>query len=307
MPHSLVFNLLPQSSIPSSHLSGQHLHALFLDLVRSVDADLAANLHQQTAEKAFTLSPLQVLGSAKCEMPTAKFTAENKDLTSKISYPKPHTQALQFQHNRSIPAGTPCWWRISLLDESLFSQLTYLWLSLNANQSWHLGPAELQVVSILGTPQSSQPWANFATYTQLYEQASESDRQIHLQFCTPTTFRQNRYDCAMPTQNLVFHSLLKRWNHYSNLPFPKTLIDCIYPSYFEIRTEIVRDSRSKFIGCMGTVTFQILGDIDCQTIRQINVLADFALYSGVGRKTPMGMGMVRRISTTSPHCKSLES
>jgi CRISPR-associated endoribonuclease Cas6 len=27
----------------------------------------------------------------------------------------------------------------------------------------------------------------------------------------------------------------------------------------------------------------------------MNVLADFALYAGVGRKTTMGMGMVRRI------------
>ena len=32
-----------------------------------------------------------------------------------------------------------------------------------------------------------------------------------------------------------------------------------------------------------------------ETIQQINTLADFALYAGVGRKTPMGMGMVRRI------------
>jgi CRISPR-associated endoribonuclease Cas6 len=30
-------------------------------------------------------------------------------------------------------------------------------------------------------------------------------------------------------------------------------------------------------------------------IKQINTLADFALYSGVGRKTPMGMRMVRRL------------
>jgi len=43
------------------------------------------------------------------------------------------------------------------------------------------------------------------------------------------------------------------------------------------------------------MNFRIMGDVDPMIIKQINTLADFALYSGVGRKTPMGMGMVRRI------------
>ncbi|MCU0532618.1 MAG: CRISPR system precrRNA processing endoribonuclease RAMP protein Cas6 [Hydrococcus sp. Prado102] len=34
--------------------------------------------------------------------------------------------------------------------------------------------------------------------------------------------------------------------------------------------------------------------IDPIQIQQLNALADFALYCGIGRKTTMGMGMVRR-------------
>lgn len=270
MPHSLVLNLLPRSPIPTSNLRGRHLHALFLELVASVNAELATGLHQQSANKAFTLSPLQVF----------KGERESK---------------LQFQHDRPIPAGTPCWWRISLLDETLFGKLTHLWLNLNSPKSWHLGASNLEVINILGTPQATQPWANFTTYTQLYEEASDNDRQIHLSFCTPTTFRVSNYDCALLSKDLVFQSLLKRWNHYSAIPFPKTILEPIYPSFFDIRTEIVMDSHSKFIGCVGEVTFQILGNVDRQTVQQINTLANFALYAGVGRKTPMGMGMVRRI------------
>jgi CRISPR-associated endoribonuclease Cas6 len=45
---------------------------------------------------------------------------------------------------------------------------------------------------------------------------------------------------------------------------------------------------------VGTISYRILGEIDPLSIRQINVLADFALNAGVGRKTPMGMGMMRR-------------
>jgi CRISPR-associated endoribonuclease Cas6 len=88
--------------------------------------------------------------------------------------------------------------------------------------------------------------------------------------------------------------LLKRWNQYSQIPFSKTLIEPLYPSFFDLKTEIAIDSRSKFIGCVGDITFQILGEVEPQTVQQINALADFAIYAGVGRKTPMGMGMVRR-------------
>ena len=142
--------------------------------------------------------------------------------------------------------------------------------------------------------------SNFSTYAQLYEQASEEERQIHLRFCTPTTFRQTKYDCALPTKEFVFQSLLRRWNHYSNIPIPETILEPIYPSFFEIRTEIVIDSRSKLIGCVGNITFQILGEVEAPIIKQINALANFALYAGVGRKTPMGMGMVRRYASSKP-------
>ena len=238
MPHSLVLNLLPQSSIPPGYLSGKHLHALFLTLVSSVDQQLGDHLHAQTTNKAFTLSPLQT------RRPPI--------------HPSTHPP-LQWRHPRPIPAQTPCWWRISLLDDSLFSRLSQLWLNLNPSHPWHLGPADLQIISILGTPQSTQPWANFSTYAQLYEHASDRERQIDFTFYTPTAFRQSKFDSALPTRESVFGSLLRRWNQYSGIEFPDTLIDVIFPSFFNIRTEIAVDSRSKFIGCVGGMTFRILG------------------------------------------------
>lgn len=271
MPHSLVLNFLPLSPIPPGYLTGRHIHALFLTLVTSVDQELGNYLHDQKTDKAFTLSPLQI----------SKNSPQN---------------ILQWNHKQPISAGTPCWLRVSLLDDSLFGNLRALWLNLNPQQPWHLGPANLQMTSILGTPQSTQPWANFVSYSQLFEEASEEERQIELAFCTPTAFRQSSFDSALPTRDSVFGSLLRRWNQYnSNLPFIESILEPIFPSFFNIRTEIITDSRSKFIGCVGVMNFRILGDVDPLVIKQINALGDFALYSGVGRKTPMGMGMVRRI------------
>lgn len=275
MPHSLVLNLLPQSPIPPQYLTGRHLHALFLTLVSSVDKELGDRLHDSTADKAFTLSPLQT------NSPLLKMGRGGSKL--------------QYSHQQPITAGTPCWWRISLLDDTLFSKLTQLWLNLNPNRPWHLGPADLYITSIQGTPQSIQPWANASTYAQLYEEASDRNSSINLTFSTPTAFRQGQYDTTLPTRESVFNSLLSRWNKYSGIELSQIAIESIFPSFVNIHTEILADSRSKFIGILGEVNYKILGAIEPIQIKQINALADFALYSGVGRKTTMGMGMTRRL------------
>ncbi|NJL00725.1 MAG: CRISPR-associated endoribonuclease Cas6 [Spirulinaceae cyanobacterium RM2_2_10] len=280
MPYSLVLNFVPRSPIYPNFLTGRHLHALFLTLVSSVDGELGNQLHAQKQQKAFTLSPVQV---------------ERQSIVKRSDQGDQQGTALSWQHSRPIPAGAACWWRVSLLDEALFGHLASLWLDLNPEQPWHLGAADLVVTSVLGTSQSRQPWAASCSYRELYARASDCHRDLTLAFCTPTAFRQGNYDSALPTRDCVFRSLLNKWQRYSDLPMDAEAIASLFPSYFDIRTELVADSRSKFIGCVGTVTYKILGDVSPEWIRQLNALADFAIYAGVGRKTPMGMGMSLRI------------
>ncbi|MTJ09712.1 MULTISPECIES: CRISPR-associated endoribonuclease Cas6 [unclassified Anabaena] len=271
MPHSLILNITPQSPIYTNFLSGRHYHALFLNLVSSVDRKLGDYLHESNADKPFTLSPLQIQSRNKTQF----FT-------------------LQYNHQKQIPSGTPCWWRISLLDDNLFSQLTPLWLNLNPEQPWHLGSANLHITSIQGTPQSTQPWANACSYNQLYEQANEKDRTFNFIFSTPVAFRQGAFDNVLPTRESVFNSLLNRWNKYSGIELTNIPLESIYPSAFNIGTEVISNYENKFIGCLGEISYRILGNVDAIGIKQINALADFVLYAGIGRKTTMGMGMVRR-------------
>lgn len=275
MPHSLVLNLIPHTPIYPKFLTGRHYHALFLTLVTAVDRDLGDRLHNKQTNKSFTLSPLQVTN--------AKPRTKNNRL-----------QKLQWQYSHAIAAETPCWLRVSLLDDTLFGRLTALWLQLDLKQSWHLGSADLHLTSILGTPQALQPWANAGSYLQLYENASEEEREFAFYFSTPTAFRQGSRDTAMPAPDRVFKSLLRRWNEHSPIPFSNISFDDLFPSFFDIQTECVADSRSKFVGCTGKVAYRVFGNITSEQIKQLNTLADFALYCGIGRKTTMGMGMVRR-------------
>ena len=204
---------------------------------------------------------------------------------------------MQIQHRRPIPPQTPCWWRISLLDDQLFGRLSQLWLNLNPRQPWHLGAANLHITSILGTPQSTQPWANACSYADLYETASDSNRRLSFQLATPVAFRQQKYDSSLPTPDSVFRSLHNSWKQYSGIELNGFSTDNIFPSYFDINTEILdldfrkKGKSSKFIGAVGSIDFRILGDVEPDTIKALNTLSQYALYCGIGRKTTMGMGM----------------
>lgn len=266
MPHSLVFNLAPKSPIQPEHLTGKHLHALWLTLISHIDRDLGNRFHTDESSKPFTLSPLQL-----------------------------HGKPIACQYRHPIQPQTPCWWRVTLLDDALFSRLMPLWLNLNADRVWHLDAAELTISSVLGTAQSGHPWASACNYAELYALSSDRDRRLEIEFATPTAFRQGKYDTALPTSETVFKGILRKWNRYSGLEFSPEILEAVYPQRFEIRTQTAIGGYDKTVGCVGRVVYGILGEADPAAIWQLNALANYVLYAGAGRKTTMGLGMARRV------------
>lgn len=266
MPHSLVFNLTPKSEIKPEHLTGKHLHALWLTLISHIDRDLGNNFHTDAASKPFTLSPLQI-----------------------------HGKPIAWNYRYPIKAGTPCWWRVTLLDDTLFSRLMPLWLDLKADRIWHLDAAELSISSVWGTAQSGHPWASACNYAELYALSSDQDRDLTLEFATPTTFRQGKYDTALPTPESVFRGCLKKWNRYSEIEILPEMLEILSPQKFELKTRYITVGYSKILGAVGQISYRIVGDVEPTIIRQFNALANYTLYAGIGRKTTMGLGMTRRL------------
>lgn len=269
MPYSLVINFTNTTDIPRGYTSGKHLHALFLNLVNSIAPTLSEYLHRSSSNKDFTISSLQINRNHK------------------------QNQLTWDKSKQDIKKGSNCWWRITLLDDNLFGKLTPLWLNINPQKPFHLGSGELQITSILSS-NNSHPWANACSYQDIYNNASQSDRNLNFKIYTPTAFRQGKYDIFLPTAELVFSSLLKRWNKYSNLPLENINFEHIYPALFNLKTEIIFNEKDKFIGCVGDINYKILGETDLSLIKQINILADYAFYSGIGRKTTMGLGIMNR-------------
>ncbi len=282
MPESLVINLVSESTIPFQYLRGHHLYRLFLALVSAVDGELGQSL-QNYKYPAFTLSPLQI---ASQPQPTS---ARNL----KFLLPRQQLETTQFQYvNSSVPAGSHCWWRISLLDDTLFDHISPRLERAVARKPWYLGPARLHVTNFL--PANIPEWSSHSSYQKLYERASDTNRDLIFQFVTPAVFHQGEQESPLPTREAVFHSLRKCWNRYSGLVFAPDTVNSITTKTFNLRTISVPLGKNETItGCLGNVTFQISAATDPLIIKRINALTNFSRYCGIGQKTFLGLGMVR--------------
>ena len=284
MPESLVINLVSESTIPVQYLGGRHLNRLFLSLVSAVDAELGQALQTHKGQ-SFTLSPLQIVSQ-----PQPK-SARNL----KFLLPRQHLENTPFQYfHDSVPGGSHCWWRIALLDDALFEHISPRLKQAAARKPWYLGPARLHVTNFL--PANIPEWTSHSSYQQLYEQASDTNRQVSFQLITPAVFRQNGQESPLPTRDAVFQSLRKCWNRYSGLVFAPDTITPMVATTFDLHT--VAHSKTD-VGCLGKLTFQISDTADPLIVKRINALTNFSRYCGIGYRTNLGMGMVRAKSYAS--------
>jgi CRISPR-associated endoribonuclease Cas6 len=172
-----------------------------------------------------------------------------------------------------------------------------------APQPWVLDDHPFQVVGVVCDP-AQQPWTGQTTYEALAAQqllqAERPQHQVTLEFASPTAFKSGGLTMPVPLPGLVFGSLVERWNAFS----PVTLA----PEMRRFGEEMVAISRYRLesrpvgqknhalrIGGVGQATYVATGG-DRYWLAVLHMLADFALYSGVGVQTATGMGQVRRLA-----------
>ena len=133
-------------------------------------------------------------------------------------------------------------------------------------------------------------------------------RNLGLHFLTATAFSQGQGDLLFPLPRNVFMRPYEVWQTFAPEEFrlPADWLDwCehnLFCSEHDIRTVPSNISRDKrFTGFIGKAWFQVI--LDRQDDRDHNLytrilgaLGRFITYSGIGRKTTMGMGAVEPIS-----------
>jgi CRISPR-associated endoribonuclease Cas6 len=256
---------------------GRAVQQFGLTLIGDSNPDLAKSIHDQTAEKPFTVSPLM-----RGKMGVKGKVSENDELWIQLTaLNAPLVLALEM-YRRTSPTMIE-------LDR----------------QHWRV---------------EGVSWTHLSSYQQLMDAHRHSTprEEIAFLFASAATFRSNGVNMPLPTPSLVFGSLLSRWDTFTShrlhdMPREQVMAFInhhLLLSRHKIETVLYRGKQGgKEIGFVGQATYDLtrksehLEKHDPQTeallrkeyvwmARTINLLCDFAVFSGVGRKTTTGMGMI---------------
>jgi CRISPR-associated endoribonuclease Cas6 len=120
MPFSILIQAYPQADVQAIHVQGPALRGMFLHLIRDVDEATCQRLYDDSAYRPYTLSPLG-LGE-----PDATF------------------DGFRLLRSDYLCAGTPCYLRLTLLEDHLFPTFSRYFLDrvnptfrLGGNRVWH--------------------------------------------------------------------------------------------------------------------------------------------------------------------------
>lgn len=268
------------------------LISIILTLTTPVAVSLPAHLGR--ANYAATLACLQELDPA---LGPALHEGEG---------PKPLTCSdLQggriYQERRHIAAGETCYVRITGLTQLASEALVAALLS-EPPATWSLGGQPFTVVGA-GCDETQDRWSGHTTYETLAAQqlfqGERLDTRVTLLFHSPTSFQSKGMHMPVPLPNLVFGSLVDRWNRFSPVTLSPEMRqyaeEAVALSSYQLESQVVvQKGGAPLIGGVGRATYTALGG-DRYWLATLHMLADFALYSGVGVKTTMGMGQVRRV------------
>jgi CRISPR-associated endoribonuclease Cas6 len=192
---------------------------------------------------------------------------------------------LSYRDRHSVEAGDELTIRIGLLNGRLMQPLL-AGLERWENEPIRLGQFLFVLKGVYSMP-DSYPSVRSSQYQILARMPRSSD-DLTLQFLFPTSFKQKQFIQPFPLADCVFSSLLRRWNHFApeSVRFSKVDWEGVVSAY-DLKTHALKMEGAAEIGCQGWARYRFSNH---EQARIATILANFAFYAGVGRKTAMGMG-----------------
>lgn len=278
---SLLLTITPKNPTIISGFFGREVQAWLLQEIARYDADFANALHEPNLTRPYTVSDL-ILHDAGRRGPEGQVT---------------------------IMPGDEAQIRITSMETHL-SEFLLTQVAQNLPNCVRLKWAEFRELRL----SEENGWNGQSTFEALLEEGQAAQREsVTLEFATPTAFRAGQVDQTLPTPELVWTSLYRKWNTFA----PEALrIDplwegfvqnCFVVSDFHLRSRKVsfnQGSRGAVTGATGKATYRLLPAKHCGNYAAfrdgsgavLRTLAGFALFSGVGHHTSWGLGQTRWVS-----------
>lgn len=271
MPVALMFAIRPVAAAQVPPTLARAAHAAVLREIAAQDAALAARLHDdEQGPRPFTVSNVIGLPRGRGE------------------------QVL-------VDPAHGCRLRVTLL-EPTGERLAERWcgeppplLDLDGSL-WHVEQATLDG--------AVDAWAGQQSYAGLAAPAllrgGTPPIRWTLEFAAPVTFRQQGRNQPFPLPELVFGSLLERWNAFAPLALPDEVrrfaAECLAVSRYDLQTvRGMTKNRAFQVGAVGQVTY-VATVKDRYWLACIETLAQFAFFGGVGAGTARGYGQARLLA-----------
>ncbi|MBO8138337.1 MAG: CRISPR-associated endoribonuclease Cas6 [Desulfotomaculum sp.] len=238
-------------------LGGTEIHGLLFALLKEVNADAATRLHE-AVHKPFALEPLK--GELKRE--------------GKLTY---------------INEGEKYSFTIACLTEEIGALLARAADAL-IGRIIKLGTGEFLLTGVV------EQYNGGIRYQQILD-CGHAPSDITFKFLTPTSFRQRGTQLLFPLPELVFSSLMKRWNAFSPVKLHEdTDFSFIRVKKYNLSTQMVQFEKYMVAGFVGSCTFNIHSKNAGPAQSCVYPLARFAEFAGVGYKPTMGLGRVKLVN-----------
>lgn len=236
---------------------GRAIHAQVLDWFRQADPSISEAIHQRQE------SPISLSG-----------------LIGK-------------RRSTGVQIGDEFSFRISLLENSLMEPLLHS-LETSNMPKISLGQFPFTICKISMLP-GTDPWVGSADYA-LLARSPVTQNDLTLRFVSPTSFKlkEGQGIQPFPLPDSVFGSLQRRWNAFApeELRLPSVRWSGLVSDY-DLKTQKFRMENSVERGAIGWARYRFP---DPEQARIATILAHFAFFAGVGRKTAMGMGQTRLLN-----------
>lgn len=241
---------------------GGFAHGLLLQAIAKTDQGLASHYHNGSGLKPYTVSdlvgatPRQPLDAEACYR--LRITSLDPKLTVCLQ------QSLEngfLSIGRAIELG-PVTFKISAHDA--------------ANPHW-CGTSDYHTLS-----------------TSCLMPGQKLETKINFKLGSPTVFKKGTRFDPLPSPVPVFASLLRRWNHWSQVAFSPDLLHyiegCLVTTRYNLHTRLAGSKDGGLRpGAVGIISYSAL-HYDGYWLSLLHTLGSFAKYAGIGSGVTLGMG-----------------
>ncbi|RTZ60898.1 MAG: hypothetical protein DSZ31_01155 [Gammaproteobacteria bacterium] len=179
---------------------------------------------------------------------------------------------------------------VNLLEDSLIPKLLSGFILNKKGVFLNLNSKSVEIKAEFRIPQR---WLK--PYSSLVE-VKEIPTKVGIKFVSPATFRRNNSDLPFPLPELLFKGLVKRWLAFSGLPLEVDLREYynrVEVERYNLKTQKVEfSSGGKLTTFVGEVVYNLSKVENKTALKWFFILLNFSLWSGVGRKTTMGLGKI---------------